>query len=217
MTAPAARGAFITFEGGEGAGKSVQARHLADALIARGHKVTLTREPGGTPSAEAIRALLVTGEPGRWTAEAETLLFSAARAEHLARLIRPRRDAGEIVICDRFADSTRAYQGAGGAVPEAFIQALNALVVGADQPDLTLILDLDVTLGLQRAEARAKASASAETRFEQFDRAFHERLRAAYRQIAAEEPQRCVIIDASADVDAVRSAIWKAVQTRLSL
>ena len=216
MSKPAKRGPFITLEGGEGAGKSVQARRLADALTARGHTVTLTREPGGTPSAEAIRTLLVTGAPGRWTPEAEALLFSAARAEHLARLIRPRREAGDWVICDRFADSTRAYQGAGGAVPEAFINTLNALVVGTDGPDLTLILDLDVELGLQRAQSRAEADGSAETRFEQFDRAFHQRLRAAYRQIAAEEPQRCVIIDASGDAETVQAAIWAVVQTRLS-
>jgi dTMP kinase len=213
MTAPAARGAFVTLEGGEGAGKSVQARRLADALSARGHKVTLTREPGGTPSAEAIRALLVTGEPGRWTPEAEALLFSAARVEHLARLIRPRRAAGEIVICDRFADSTRAYQGAGGAVPDAFIQTVNRLVIGADMPDLTLILDLDVAIGLQRAQARG----GNETRFEQKDRAFHERLRAAYHRIAAEEPERCVLIDAARSEDEVQAAIWAVAQKRLSL
>ena len=213
MTAPAKRGAFITFEGGEGAGKSVQARRLAETLTARGMTVTLTREPGGTSGGEAIRALLVTGERGRWTPETEALLFSAARAEHLSRLIRPRREAGDWVICDRFADSTRAYQGAGGAVPAAFIEGLNALVLAGDWPDLTLILDLDVEQGLARAALRG----GAETRFEQFDRGFHERLRAAYRGIAAAEPQRCVIIDAGGDPDTVQAAIWAVVRTRFSL
>lgn len=207
-----ARAPFITLEGGEGAGKSIQARRLADALKARGHAVLLTREPGGTPSAEAVRALLVTGEPGRWTAEAEALLFSAARAEHLARLIRPRRAAGDWVICDRFADSTRAYQGAGGQVAPGFIRTLNSLVVGGDEPDLTLILDLDVETGLTRAAARG----GAETRFESFDRAFHERLRAAYRQIAAEEPERCALIDAAGSEDTVAAAIWTVVEKRLA-
>jgi dTMP kinase len=194
----------------------VQARRLAEALTARGHKTTLTREPGGVPSAEAIRALLVTGETGRWTPEAETLLFSAARAEHLARLIRPRLAAGDWVICDRFADSTRAYQGAGGAVPDAFIGTLNSLVVGPTVPDLTLILDLDVDVGLARAKARATVQSSAETRFEQFDRGFHERLRAAYRAIAAAEPKRCALIDAAGDMDDVAAVIWANVETRLS-
>jgi dTMP kinase len=211
------QGRFITFEGGEGAGKSVQARRLADRLRALGLSVTLTREPGGTPAAEAIRALLVTGEPGRWTPETEALLFAAARAEHLARLIRPARAAGAWVICDRFADSTRAYQGAGGAVPKSFIESLNRLVVGEDGPDLTLILDLPVEAGLARAEARAKAGSSDETRFERFDRPFHERLRDAYLKIAAAEPARCTLIDAARGMDEVAAQIWAVVQERFSL
>jgi len=206
-------GAFITFEGGEGAGKSVQARRLADKLEHGGRTVTLTREPGGTPAAEAIRALLVTGEPGRWSAQSETLLFAAARAEHLAGLIRPRRQAGDWVICDRFIDSTRAYQGAGEGAPPQFIDTLERLVVGRDRPDLTLILDLDVEIGLERAAARG----GTETRFERFDHAFHERLRAEFLRIAAEEPRRCAVIDAAQPIEAVEAAIWAAVSARFSL
>jgi dTMP kinase len=204
---------FITLEGGEGSGKSVQTRLLAEALKVRGLAVTQTREPGGTPAAEAIRALLVTGDPGRWTAQSETLLFAAARAEHLAGLIRPRRQAGDWIICDRFTDSTRAYQGAGEGAPADFIGALERLVVGTDKPDLTLILDLDVDMGLARAAARG----GAETRFERFDRAFHERLRTAFRKIAAEEPRRCFLIDASQPIEAVQAAIWAVVARRFSL
>jgi dTMP kinase len=204
---------FITFEGGEGSGKSVQTRLLADALKAKGLAVTLTREPGGTPGAEAIRALLVTGAANRWTAETETLLFAAARAEHLARLIRPRRQAGDWIICDRFMDSTRAYQGAAGGVPTPFIAALETLVVDADKPDLTLILDLDVGVGLTRAASRG----GAETRFEGKDVAFHERLRAAYRQIATAEPGRCAVIDGAGPIEAVQKSIWTVVSGRFGL
>jgi dTMP kinase len=204
---------FITFEGGEGSGKSVQTRLLADALTAKGLPVTLTREPGGTPGAEAIRALLVTGAANRWTAETETLLFAAARAEHLARLVRPRRQAGDWIICDRFMDSTRAYQGAAGGVPADFIAALENLVVGADRPDLTLILDLDVQAGLARAAARG----GVETRFEGKDVAFHERLRAAYRKIAATELGRCTVIDAAGSIDTVQKTIWTVVSGRFGL
>jgi dTMP kinase len=204
---------FITFEGGEGSGKSVQTRLLADALKAKGLPVTLTREPGGTPDAEAIRALLVTGAANRWTAQTETLLFAAARAEHLARLIRPRRQAGDWIICDRFMDSTRAYQGAGGGVPAPFLDALEKLVVGADTPDLTLILDLDPKAGLARAAARG----GGEARFESKDLGFHERLRKAYHAIAAAEPRRCTIVDAAGPIEAVQKAVWIAVSARFAI
>lgn len=210
MTSLVSRGRFITFEGGEGSGKSLQSKRLAGRLHEHGFRVTLTREPGGTPAAEVIRNLLVTGEPGRWTAESEALLFSAARADHLDRLIRPRLAAGDWVICDRFVDSTRVYQGAGGALVAEYVETLAKLVVRKDWPDLTIVLDLDVDLGL----ARAKARGGAETRFEQFDRAFHERLRRAYQAIAAADPARCALVDGGKDEDAVAVSIWQALTRR---
>ena len=148
------RGRFITFEGGEGAGKSTQARRLVERLNALGLNVVLTREPGGSEGAEALRGLLLTGETDRWTPTAETLLMYAGRSDHLTRLIRPALEAGTWVVCDRFSDSTRAYQGAGGGVNPAFIEAIEAEVVGDDRPDLTLVFDMPVELGLERAFGR---------------------------------------------------------------
>ncbi len=212
-----ARGRFVTFEGGEGVGKSVQARRLSETLIARGLAVTLTREPGGTRGAEDIRALVVTGAAERWPARTETLLYAAARADHLDHLIRPKLAAGAWVVCDRFADSTLAYQSGGRGVDRVFVDSLNALVIGKDWPDLTLILDIDVNTGLARAKARATAQGSDEQRYEAFDHAFHERLRAAYRDIAAREPHRCVLIDASGSEETIAATIWSHVAARFSL
>ena len=201
------RGRFITLEGGEGAGKSTQARRLVERLSGLGHQVVLTREPGGSPGAEALRALLVEGEADRWSPLSETLLMYAARADHLERTIRPALARGAWVICDRFLDSTRAYQGAGGGVTVDLIAALERSVVGADAPDLTLVFDLPVEAGLARAAGRA----GGEARFEGKGAEFHQRLRAAFLDIARREPDRCVVVDAAPGPDAVAEAVWKAV------
>lgn len=207
-----ARGRFITFEGGEGTGKSTQAALLAERLRASGREVVQTREPGGSPGAEVLRGLLVSGEGDRWSPLAETLLMYAARADHLDRVIRPALDRGAWVVCDRFADSTRAYQGAGGGAPEDLIEILDARVVGGDQPDLTLVFDLAVEAGLARAADRG----GDEARFEGKGAEFHQRLGDAFRSIAAAHPDRCVLIDAEGDRDAVSERVWTAVQARLS-
>ncbi|MCA0358464.1 MAG: dTMP kinase [Proteobacteria bacterium] len=206
------QGFFISFEGGEGAGKSTQIRRLADRLATAGHDVIVTREPGGSPGAEAIRDLLVNGAADRWSPVTESLLMYAARRDHLERVIRPALARGAIVLCDRFADSTRAYQGAGGDAPASLIAALEAHVLGGTVPVLTLILDLPAEVGLQRAEARGGAA-----RFESKGLAFHERLRAGYLEIARQEPERCVVIDANAPLDAVAAAISDVVAQRLGL
>jgi len=206
------QGFFISFEGGEGAGKSTQIRRLADTLQASGHDVVVTREPGGSPGAEAIRDLLVNGAADRWSPVTESLLMYAARRDHLERLIRPALARGAIVLCDRFADSTRAYQGAGGDAPATLISALEAHVLGGTVPVLTLILDLPAEVGLKRAEARGGAA-----RFESKGLAFHERLRAGYLEIARQEPERCVVINADAELDAVTAAISDVVAQRLGL
>jgi dTMP kinase len=204
-------GIFITFEGGEGAGKSTQIRRLAERLRAGGRDVVLTREPGGSPGAESIRELLLNGETDRWSPLTEALLMNAARRDHIERVIAPALARGTVVLCDRFADSTRAYQGAGGQVATAVIAQLEAAVVGDMRPDLTLIFDLPVAEGLRRALSRN----GGEERFEAKGAAFHERLRAAYLEIARTEPERCVVIDATATLDAVEAAILAAVQPRL--
>ena len=207
------RGRFITFEGGEGAGKSTQARRLAAALRATGLTVVETREPGGSPGAEEIRRLLTTGEAGRWSPMAETLLNYAARADHLRRTIRPALSAGSIVVSDRFADSTMAYQGYGHGLDRGFIAALAAAVLGGLKPELTLVFDLPVEQGLARAAARA----GREDRYEKMDRAFHEALRQGYLAIAAAEPARCVVIDAAGDEAATWARVQGAVRERLGL
>jgi len=201
-----ARGVFITFEGGEGAGKSTQIAHLGERLRAAGRDVVTTREPGGSPGAEAIRALLVTGAADRWSPVSETLLMYAARRDHIERVIAPALARGAVVLCDRFADSTRAYQGAAGGAPAELIAALEAAVLGEAQPDLTLVLDLPVEAGLARAAARGEG----EGRFEAKGRAFHEALRLAFLEIAAAEPDRCTVIDAREDQASVARAVWQA-------
>jgi dTMP kinase len=204
-------GLFITLEGGEGAGKSTQAARLAPRIRALGREVIATREPGGSPGAEAIRELLVEGASDRWSPAAETLLMYAARFDHVERVIAPALARGAVVLCDRFADSTRAYQGAGGGVRDALIDPLAAEVRGLCWPDLTLIFDLDPAEGLARAAERR----GGETRFEAKGPAFHERLRAAFLDIAASDPRRCVMIDAARAPDAVATAVWMAVEPRL--
>lgn len=206
-------GRFITLEGGEGSGKSTQAKRLARALEAKGLSVLVTREPGGSPGAEEICALLVHGAPGRWDALTETLLIYAARADHIGRTIGPALVADQWVVCDRFTDSTYAYQGAGRGLARETIRRIDSLVLDDFKPDLTLMLDLEVEAGLKRASSRG----GAESRFENFDRDFHERLRQAFLDIAKRNPDRCVLIDASLDVDQVAAAIWAAVARRFGL
>ena len=207
------RGRFITFEGGEGAGKSTQVARLTETLRAQGIDVVRTREPGGSTGAEHIRDLVLNGAAERWSPMTETLLMYAARADHLERTIRPALAAGRWVLCDRFADSSRAYQGAGGGVDAAFIEQLDAAIVGVDQPDLTLIFDLPVEIGLARALGRGDAS---EVRFESKGQAFHQRLREGFATIAAAHPDRCRVIDAQGDPDVVFARVQAAIQPLLT-
>ncbi|WP_337185421.1 dTMP kinase [Phenylobacterium sp.] len=209
------RGRFITFEGGEGAGKSTQLKRLAARLKAQGREVVATREPGGSPGAESIRDLVLRGSADRWSPVTETLLMYAARRDHIERVIRPALARGAWVVCDRFADSTRAYQGAAGGTDPDLISALESFVVEDTRPDLTLMFDLPAEAGLARAEARAQVEAGAEMRFESKGLAFHERLRKAFQAIAAAEPGRCAVIDATASIEAVEATVWAAVEARL--
>jgi dTMP kinase len=207
------RGRFITFEGGEGAGKSTQLRRLATRLTAAGHEVVATREPGGSPGAESIRDLVLNGAADRWSPVTETLLMYAARRDHIERVIRPALERGAWVVCDRFADSTRAYQGAAGGTDPQLIAALETFILEEVRPDLTLIFDFPPEIGLARAAARP----GAEMRFESKGMAFHERLRAGFLAIARAEPDRCAVIDAQGDMEAVEAAVWAAVQDRLAV
>jgi dTMP kinase len=202
------QGRFITLEGGEGTGKSTQAKRLAAALSSRGIPCVTTREPGGSPGAEQIRNLLVRGEANRWDSLTETMLMFAARADHVAHTIKPALTQRRWVICDRFTDSTYAYQGAGRGIPRETIRRIEAVALGDFRPDLTLVLDLPVEEGLARAHDRG----SQEDRFEHFDREFHERLRAAFLAIAKRAPARCRLIDASGSEDEVADVIFLAVR-----
>ena len=205
------QGRFITFEGGEGTGKSTQVARLVERLRGRDLEVVQTREPGGSQGAEEIRNLALNGDAGRWSPATETLLMFAARSDHLERTIRPALDAGRWVVCDRFADSSRAYQGAGGGTPADFIETLDAAIVGPTQPDLTLVFDLPVEIGLERAFGRGLF----ETRFESKGLEFHERLRRGFLDIAADHPERCVVVDADGEQDTVEARVWAAVEARL--
>ena len=205
------RGRFITFEGGEGAGKSTQLKRLAARLEQAGLEVVATREPGGSPGAESIRELVLNGSADRWSPVTETLLMYAARRDHIERVIRPALERGAWVVCDRFADSTRAYQGAGGGVDPALIAALEIHILEDTRPDLTLIFDFPPVIGLQRALARP----GAEARFESKGMAFHERLREGFLAIAKAEPGRCAVIDARGSVEEVEALVWAAVEARL--
>lgn len=206
-----ARGRFITLEGGEGAGKSTQASRLAGWLRERGVPVLVTREPGGSPPAEALRELLLTGRVAPFGAEAEALLFAIARAEHLDATIRPALRAGDWVVCDRFLDSTWAYQGSAGVAPSVLAR-LDRIAVGEDRPDLTLVLDVPPEIGLARMRARSDAP----DRFEADGIAQHAARRRAFLEIAAREPQRCAVIDASAGADRVAAGIRAIVEQRLA-
>jgi len=205
-------GWFITLEGGEGAGKSTQARRVADWLADRGQRVCLTRQPGGTPLAEQVRFLLKDGAHHGMDPVAELLLVFAARAQFLAEVVRPALAEGKTVVCDRFTDSTYAYQGGGRGVPDAHIAAVEELVHGDLQPDLTLLLDLDVEHGLARAAGRGAAD-----RFEAEDRSFFARVRQAYLERAARFPGRFAVVDASGDPEAVWQCIKAALQARLPI
>ena len=207
------RGKFITFEGGEGTGKSTQAAMLGARLESYGLAVQLTREPGGSPGAEIIRHVLLTGAAKPLGADVEAMLFAAARDDHVQYTILPALRSGKWVVCDRFADSTRVYQGILGQVDQKLINVLERVSVGELAPDLTVILDLPVQVGLERAKLR-RGPAQAD-RFEGEGADFHEKLREAYLAIAAREPDRCVAIDAIASKDVVADAIWQAVQSRL--
>jgi dTMP kinase len=205
------QGRFITLEGGEGAGKSTQIGRLTAWLEGRGHAVKATREPGGAPGAEMIRKLLVEGPVERWDGTTEALLHFAARREHLRSTVWPALKKGSWVVSDRFADSTMAYQGYGHGADRAMLGELYDIAVGDFRPDLTLILDLPVDVGLARAAARR----GTETRYESLPVAFHERVRAGFLDIAAADPERCVVIDATQGIDAIAAAIGDAVTKKL--
>lgn len=207
---PEGRGRFITIEGGEGAGKSTQARRLQARLEAHGLQVLLTREPGGTPGAEALRSLLLAGGFD-WAPLAETLLHFAARADHVAQVIRPALEAGRWVVCDRFSDSTMVYQGAGQGADVADIAALAAML--RLQPDLTLVLDVPVEVSIARMTRRGIAP----DRYERLGAAFFARLRQGFIDVAEADPRRCVLLAADGEADAVAEAIGQAVRTRLGV
>jgi dTMP kinase len=205
-------GRFVTFEGGEGAGKSTQAKRLADALTAAGIEVLVTREPGGTEGAEAIRKLLVEGPPERWLTLTETLLVLAARHDHVRRQIEPALAAGQWVICDRFSDSTRVYQGIAGRVGLPLVDHLHEAVFGDLAPDLTLILDVPVPLGLRR-----RARAPGANRFERKDKGFHEKVRQGFLELAESEPQRCRLIDGGGTAAEVAARVRELVAERFAI
>ena len=201
-------GLFVTFEGGEGTGKSSHSRRLADRLMQAGRTVLLTREPGGSPGAEDLRKLLVTGNTERWSAKAEALLNYAARDAHLIETIGPALERGEVVLCDRFMDSTRVYQGYAGGCDMALIDMLEDQIVGLNRPAVTLILDVEVSLGLLRAKGRG---APGEDRFERKGPEYHQKLRDGFREVARLDPKRCRLIDSSRETETVAGDIWAAV------
>ncbi|MGY3436411.1 MULTISPECIES: dTMP kinase [unclassified Marinovum] len=201
---------FISFEGIDGSGKSTQARQLADHLQALGREVVLTREPGGSPGAEDIRALVLQGDPDRWSAETEILLFTAARRDHLERTILPALAAGKVVICDRFADSTRMYQGLSRGDLRGIVDQLHSLMIGRE-PDLTLLIDMDPTTGL----ARAKGRGGHEERFEDFGAGLQEQMRAGFLALADEFSDRFRVINGARDMDAVARDVAAVVDAKL--
>jgi dTMP kinase len=207
------RGRFITFEGGEGSGKSTQIKTLAQRLEAAKLRAIVTREPGGSPGAEIIRHLVLSGMGKLLGPDAETLLFAAARDDHVHTVILPALNQGIWVLCDRFSDSTRVYQGKMGQVAPAVLSAMERVTIGDLKPDLTIILDIPVEVGMQRAAARRGAGAP--DRFEAEDIEFHQQLRDAYRQIAAADPGRCVLIDANTDAETVAANVWTALRDHL--
>jgi dTMP kinase len=201
-------GRFITFEGGDGSGKTTQIKLLRDYLASKGAKCVMTREPGGSAQGDAIRQLLLTGSGDKWNPVAETLLFQAARVEHVERVIRPALAKGDTVLCDRFLDSTIVYQGIGKGLSVEYIRQLHHFTLGNIMPGLTLVLDIDPAEGLRRAKSRA----GDETRFENMNMNFHHAVREGFLAIAKGEPERCRVINASASVEEVRDAIRDAVK-----
>jgi dTMP kinase len=210
---PGGRGKFISFEGGEGSGKSTQIKLLADRLAGAKLRAIVTREPGGSPGAEVIRHVVLSGMGKLLGPDAETLLFAAARDDHVRTVIQPALSQGTWVLCDRFSDSTRAYQGRLGKVAPGVLNAMQRVTIGDLKPDLTIILDVPVEVGLKRAAARRGPGAP--DRFEAEDIKFHQELRDAYRQIAAEDPNRCVLIDATPDPGAVAAQVWTVLRDHL--
>ena len=210
MNGPGESGLFLSFEGIDGSGKSTQARMLADRLTADGLTARLTREPGGSPGAEEIRALVLQGDPERWSPETELLLFTAARRDHMERTIRPALARGEVVICDRFADSTRLYQGRQGL--RGTVDKLHDLMIGME-PDLTIILDMDPEAGLSRAKARA----TAEERFEDFGIELQRQMRAGFLALSEEFPARIRVIDGNRAPETVASDIYATVTEALGV
>jgi dTMP kinase len=213
LNRPSGRGKFISFEGGEGSGKSTQIKMLAERLATAKLRAIVTREPGGSPGAEIIRHLVLSGMGKLLGPDAETLLFAAARDDHVRTVIQPALSQGTWVLCDRFSDSTRAYQGRLGQVSTGVLNAMQRVTIGDLKPDLTIILDIPVEVGMQRAAARRGKGVP--DRFEAEDIQFHQDLREAYKQIAAEDPQRCVLIDANADAEAVAAQVWQALRDHL--
>jgi dTMP kinase len=204
-----AQGFFITFEGGEGAGKSTQIRRLAEKLRAKGYKILMTREPGGSPGAEAVRHVILSGAAEPFGPEMEALLFAAARSDHVEQIIRPAVQSGKIVLCDRFLDSSRVYQGGAGNLDADYMAEIERVAINGMMPDMTLILDIDPEEGLRRASSRRGAAQA--DRFEKESLAIHQRRRNAFLEIAENEPQRCIVIDASANEDAVENMVTAAV------
>ena len=210
-------GRFITLEGGEGAGKSTQAKALVAKLQDLGHQTVLTREPGGSPHAEEIRKVLLSGAASRFGPFGEAILFAAARDDHLEQVIRPALAEGKWVVSDRFSDSTKAYQGAGAGLDRATLDGLERVIVGDTRPDLTIVLDVPPENGLARVQSRAGGVIGSADRFEAMDIAYHERLRNAFLDMAAKEPERFVVIDGTAPPESVAAEVWRAVEQRLGL
>ncbi len=211
------RGHFISFEGGEGAGKSTQVRMLSERLVSLGYQTLLTREPGGSPLAEKIRRFLLEGKVKNYGPVAESLLFYTARLDHLTSLILPNLERGVWVISDRFSDSSRAYQGAASGVDDGIFDALDRIVIGNNQPELTVIVDVPVELAQQRVKARQQRDGIEPDRFESEDKEFHEKLREGFLKIAAMNSNRCVIVDGNQSREAVAALVWQIVAERFGL
>lgn len=207
-----ATGLFVTFEGGEGAGKSTQIRRLAEALRSKGHDVLVTREPGGSPGAEAVRHVLLSGAAEAYGTRMEAILFAAARNDHVEEVIRPALRQGKIVLCDRFMDSSRVYQGVTGNLEPEFIETLQRVAIDGVMPDCTLILDLPARAGLERARRRGAAGDVAPDRFEKEEIETHEKRREAFLDIAAREPERCHVVNAMQTEEAIAAEIISIVQ-----